>query len=109
MLTTSLNPNDMAHMQRLPIAGYLTKPLTTEKFSRCSSSISVIPLVKPRRLYDLQLSVPLVFHCSTKHWQVQVLALVNPIWPERKKPQKLHLRTDVQLLRLDLEVVVRPS
>ena len=31
MLTTSLNPNDVAQMQGLPIAGYLTKPLTTEK------------------------------------------------------------------------------
>ena len=31
MLTTSLNPNDVAKMQNLPIGGYLTKPLTTEK------------------------------------------------------------------------------
>ncbi|MBG8555592.1 response regulator [Hymenobacter guriensis] len=31
MLTTSLNPNDVASMQNLPIAGYLTKPLTREK------------------------------------------------------------------------------
>ena len=30
-LPTSLNPNDVAQMQGLPIAGYLTKPLTTEK------------------------------------------------------------------------------
>jgi len=33
MLTTSLNPNDVAKMQNLPIAGYLTKPLTTEKIN----------------------------------------------------------------------------
>jgi len=31
MLTTSLNPGDVAQMQGLPIAGYLTKPLTREK------------------------------------------------------------------------------
>ena len=31
MLTTSLNPRDVEQMQRLPIAGYLTKPLTKEK------------------------------------------------------------------------------
>ena len=31
MLTTSLNPHDVARMNTLPIAGYLTKPLTTEK------------------------------------------------------------------------------
>lgn len=31
MLTTSLNPQDVAKMQDLPIAGYLTKPLTREK------------------------------------------------------------------------------
>lgn len=31
MLTTSLNPQDVAKMQGLPIAGYLTKPLTREK------------------------------------------------------------------------------
>jgi CheY-like chemotaxis protein len=34
MLTTSLNPNDVEQMQGLPIAGYLTKPLTTEKIRR---------------------------------------------------------------------------
>jgi len=34
MLTTSLNPNDVEQMQRLPIAGYLTKPLTTEKIQQ---------------------------------------------------------------------------
>jgi CheY-like chemotaxis protein len=34
MLTTSLNPNDVAQMQGLPIAGYLTKPLTTEKINQ---------------------------------------------------------------------------
>lgn len=34
MLTTSLNPNDVARMQNLPIAGYLTKPLTREKVSQ---------------------------------------------------------------------------
>ena len=31
MLTTSLNPGDVAQMQNLPIAGYLTKPLTRAK------------------------------------------------------------------------------
>jgi CheY-like chemotaxis protein len=31
MLTTSLNPVDVANMQNLPIAGYLTKPLTRDK------------------------------------------------------------------------------
>ncbi|UOQ74902.1 response regulator [Hymenobacter cellulosilyticus] len=31
MLTTSLNPLDVANMQNLPIAGYLTKPLTRDK------------------------------------------------------------------------------
>ncbi|OUJ69172.1 response regulator [Hymenobacter crusticola] len=31
MLTTSLNPQDVVKMQGLPIAGYLTKPLTREK------------------------------------------------------------------------------
>jgi CheY-like chemotaxis protein len=31
MLTTSLHPLDVARMQDLPIAGYLTKPLTREK------------------------------------------------------------------------------
>ncbi|HEX8329746.1 MAG TPA: response regulator [Hymenobacter sp.] len=34
MLTTSLNPKDVEQMQRLPIAGYLTKPLTTEKIQQ---------------------------------------------------------------------------
>ena len=34
MLTTSLNPDDVAQMQNLPIAGYLTKPLTTEKIKQ---------------------------------------------------------------------------
>ncbi|WP_254244314.1 hypothetical protein [Hymenobacter sp. BRD128] len=34
MLTTSLNPRDVALMQGLPIAGYLTKPLTTEKIEQ---------------------------------------------------------------------------
>ncbi|MCI1189822.1 response regulator [Hymenobacter sp. DH14] len=34
MLTTSLNPGDVERMQNLPIAGYLTKPLTTEKITR---------------------------------------------------------------------------
>lgn len=33
MLTTSLNPNDVVQMQGLPIAGYLTKPLTREKIN----------------------------------------------------------------------------
>ena len=31
MLTTSLNPRDVARMHHLPIAGYLNKPLTKEK------------------------------------------------------------------------------
>lgn len=31
MLTTSLNPADLAQLQGLPLAGYLTKPLTREK------------------------------------------------------------------------------
>jgi CheY-like chemotaxis protein len=31
MLTTSLNPQDVERMQDLPIAGFLTKPLTREK------------------------------------------------------------------------------
>lgn len=34
MLTTSLNPGDVAKMQNLPIAGYLTKPLTSEKVTQ---------------------------------------------------------------------------
>ena len=34
MLTTSLNPRDVEHMQGLPIAGYLTKPLTREKLNQ---------------------------------------------------------------------------
>jgi CheY-like chemotaxis protein len=34
MLTTSLNPVDVAQMRDLPIAGYLTKPLTREKISQ---------------------------------------------------------------------------
>lgn len=34
MLTTSLNPQDVAKMQGLPIAGYLTKPLTRDKIER---------------------------------------------------------------------------
>jgi CheY-like chemotaxis protein len=31
MLTSSLHPQDVARIQNLPIAGYLTKPLTAEK------------------------------------------------------------------------------
>jgi CheY-like chemotaxis protein len=31
MLTTSLHPVDLAHIQQLPIAGFLNKPLTQEK------------------------------------------------------------------------------
>jgi len=31
MLTTSLNPSDVARIEGLPIAGYLNKPLTREK------------------------------------------------------------------------------
>ena len=34
MLTTSLNPADVAKMGNLPIAGYLTKPLTTAKINQ---------------------------------------------------------------------------
>ena len=34
MLTTSLNPKDVAQMQGLPIAGYLTKPLTRDKINQ---------------------------------------------------------------------------
>jgi CheY-like chemotaxis protein len=34
MLTTSLNPQDVERMQDLPIAGYLTKPLTREKIDQ---------------------------------------------------------------------------
>ena len=34
MLTTSLNPRDVAQMQGLPIAGYLTKPLTRDKINQ---------------------------------------------------------------------------
>ena len=34
MLTTSLNPRDVEQMQSLPIAGYLTKPLTRDKVTQ---------------------------------------------------------------------------
>ena len=34
MLTTSLNPRDVAQLHGLPISGYLTKPLTREKISQ---------------------------------------------------------------------------
>jgi CheY-like chemotaxis protein len=34
MLTTSLNPQDVEKMQGLPIAGYLTKPLTRDKINQ---------------------------------------------------------------------------
>jgi CheY-like chemotaxis protein len=34
MLTTSLKSQDVAQMQNLPIAGYLTKPLTTDKIQQ---------------------------------------------------------------------------
>ena len=34
MLTTSLNPKDVAQMQDLPIADYLTKPLTRDKVNQ---------------------------------------------------------------------------
>ena len=34
MLTTSLNPKDVDQMKDLPIAGYLTKPLTTAKITQ---------------------------------------------------------------------------
>jgi CheY-like chemotaxis protein len=33
MLTTSLNPSDVERMQGLPIAGFLTKPLTRDKIN----------------------------------------------------------------------------
>jgi two-component SAPR family response regulator len=33
ILTTSLNPRDVEQLQRLPIDGYLTKPLTREKIN----------------------------------------------------------------------------
>jgi len=34
LLTTSLNPKDVAQMQGLPIADYLTKPLTRDKINQ---------------------------------------------------------------------------
>ncbi|WP_019949618.1 response regulator [Hymenobacter aerophilus] len=34
MLTTSLNPRDVEQMQDLPIAGFLTKPLTRDKVNQ---------------------------------------------------------------------------
>ena len=34
MLTTSLNPRDIEQMRGLPIAGYLTKPLTRDKITQ---------------------------------------------------------------------------
>jgi CheY-like chemotaxis protein len=34
MLTTSLNPHDVARMQHMPIHGYLTKPLTRDKITQ---------------------------------------------------------------------------
>jgi CheY-like chemotaxis protein len=34
MLTTSLHPKDVEQMQGLPIAGYLTKPLTRDKINQ---------------------------------------------------------------------------
>jgi CheY-like chemotaxis protein len=34
MLTTSLNPQDVVRMEGLPIAGYLTKPLTRDKITQ---------------------------------------------------------------------------
>lgn len=34
MLTTSLNPRDVAQLQGLPIAGYFTKPLSNEKIAQ---------------------------------------------------------------------------
>ena len=34
MLTTSLNPTDVEQIQGLPIAGYLTKPLTRDKINQ---------------------------------------------------------------------------
>ncbi|KUG08708.1 response regulator [Solirubrum puertoriconensis] len=33
VLSTSHNPDDLARLQNLPIAGYLTKPLTREKLA----------------------------------------------------------------------------
>ena len=34
MLTTSVNPRDLARLQDLPVAGFLAKPLTEEKVVR---------------------------------------------------------------------------
>lgn len=34
MLTTSLNPRDLAQLPGLPVAGYLTKPLTRDKLNQ---------------------------------------------------------------------------
>jgi CheY-like chemotaxis protein len=34
MLTTSVNPRDLARLQGLPIAGFLSKPLTQEKMTQ---------------------------------------------------------------------------
>lgn len=34
MLTTSLNANDLLQIEQLPIAGFLTKPLTREKVNQ---------------------------------------------------------------------------
>ena len=34
MLTTSLNPRDVAQLHGLPISGYLTKPLTRDKITQ---------------------------------------------------------------------------
>jgi len=34
VLTTSLHPQDVQRMERLPIAGFLSKPLTQEKISQ---------------------------------------------------------------------------
>ncbi|ALW86897.1 hypothetical protein AUC43_18525 [Hymenobacter sedentarius] len=34
MLTTSLNPRDLARVQALPVAGFLSKPLTEDKVTQ---------------------------------------------------------------------------
>jgi CheY-like chemotaxis protein len=34
MLTTSLNPRDVERIRHLPVAGYLTKPLTRDKIAQ---------------------------------------------------------------------------
>jgi CheY-like chemotaxis protein len=47
MLTTSLNPKDVERMQDLPIAGYLTKPLTRDKINQLLQDYFDHPAVDP--------------------------------------------------------------